>query len=456
MYKSHILLFITGMLLCISSCTKVDHLSDEAKIESFKIINQTEGINLDPENIQIVNNVVSIPVEFGRKNFPLKIQAEIDFSSTTEDVISVNDQPLNLKEFTFTDVYTPCSFYLISESGVPHLGKIILKDKLNAEIEQFKIKNYTGDVVRVITRNNNIRIQFMNLPEWPITIVPEITKTPTAQFKDYTENTSFVFENPADVKHITLLADNGDERVWNVQIVPSIENSDFEKWVNTGTSKVNIDPVPGEGYGWATANNPFVQGTQPIEHNGGYAAQMTTDIQNLQGLGLGQLITAGTIFTGHFVMDVGSLDNPPAMTFFSIPFITRPSSVSLQAKYVAGVKFQQSVKGKNGYELQDLNGIDQGRMWVKVMNWTGKEDLKYHEKDIPGLTILGEGELIFDGAETSINTWRSYQISLKYNPAHAYLEPTHIAIVATSSRQGDVFIGAKGSTLTIDNVNINY
>ena len=125
-----ILLFAVGL----SSCTKVSKLSDTAEIISFTILDQTEGIILNKDEITTTSNVVTIPLDYGRKLFPLTIKADIKFSSTTDDVISVDEEPLNLKEITFKDVYTPQTFYLISESGVPLLGKIILKDKTNADI----------------------------------------------------------------------------------------------------------------------------------------------------------------------------------------------------------------------------------------------------------------------------------------------------------------------------------
>ena len=48
------------------------------------------------------------------------------------------------------------------------------------------------------------------------------------------------------------------------------------------------------------------------------------------------------------------------------------------------------------------------------------------------------------------------EVPIKYDSKYKNLEPTHISIVMTSSRQGDLFIGAEGSTLTVDNVVVNY
>ena len=126
--RNYYIYLLLACLLSITSCTKVDNLSDEASIVSFRITNISEGIEIDENNITITKDNkgsnVSIPLLFGRKNFPLKLSADIRFSSTTDDMISVDENPLNLKEFIFNDVYTFHTFYMISESGQPHLATI--------------------------------------------------------------------------------------------------------------------------------------------------------------------------------------------------------------------------------------------------------------------------------------------------------------------------------------------
>lgn len=260
--QKRILYFLLTGLLGLASCTKVNDLSDDAEIISFAITNISPGIELDRENIIINDNVVLIPLEFGRKNFPLTISTDIRLSKTTDDAISANDQKLNLKEFTFENIYDSHNFYLISESGKPHPAEIKLVDKLNAEIELESI-NLTEEEASVSKWRNNIRIILKKNLSWPLIITPVFTKTEDAEYVDYNDGDSFTFTSPSDTeKHITLKAANGDERTWNIQLVSSIENSDFELWINEGSKSVNIDPTPGEGLGWATANNSFVQGTK--------------------------------------------------------------------------------------------------------------------------------------------------------------------------------------------------
>ena len=149
------------------------------------------------------------------------------------------------------------------------------------------------------------------------------------------------------------------------------------------------------------------------------------------------------------------------MTYFGIPFIMRPQSISFDAKYVAGAKFQQSERKdeKSPYIIKDIPVVDQGRVWVELLRWEGNGELEYHgdhAEPVEGLKVLGKGEMIFDGANTALQNWNNYTIPINYDSKYKDLEPTHISIVMTSSRQGDLFIGAKGSTLTVDNVVVNF
>lgn len=454
MYKYYFL-FLLPVICFFNSCDKVDKLSNEAEITAFSITEVSDGIVLDEDHISISDNVVTIPLEFGRKNFPMTISTKIQFSSTTGNVISTDEQALNLKSFTFDDIYSVHEFYLIAESGRPHLAKIKLEDKLNAEILEFN-PNLPEGSASVVIWHSNIRITLKKSMDWPLQMTPTIIKTQGSSYVNYSDGDALTFESPADnTKQIIIKADNGDEKIWNIQMLPSIENSDFELWINENDSKkINIDPVPGKGFGWATANNSFVQGTRPVVFNGGKAAQMTTELQSIGFIG--DLITSGTIFTGYFKMNISALSNPPAMTYFGIPYILRPASVNFDAKYAAGNKLQQSVKENGIYKLQNLEGKDEGRMWVKLLYWEGEKDIDYHEKPVENLTILGEGEMIFEGKNEVLKNWNNYTVNIQYNPAYSHLQPTHIAIVFTSSRQGDRFIGAVGSMLTVDNVKINY
>lgn len=461
--------FLLFGLLFNYSCQQVSDLSDDAAVESATVSTTDERVIIDGSAVKIENNSVVIPLEFGRKHFPLTLSADLKFSSTTVGTLPTDKaHTIDFKNIVFNDVYEQPSFYLIAESGVPHLWNIRFKDKLDAEIEKFTVKNIPPEKIKtILIEQNNIHIVLARkVDTWPFAITPEIEKTATATYKgnDYQEGQDLNFLSFDDVKTITLVSDNQDERVWNIYLessTPLIKNSNFDLWINTEPKdgginpKINIDPMPGRGLGWATANNTYVVGTLPIERNGGFAAQMTTSIQNLDFIGLGQLLAAGTTYTGYFNLSL-QLDNPRSMTYFGIPFAGRPDAVEIEAQYIPGQKLQQSVKQGGQYVLTDLPGRrDKGHIWVKLLHWKGEGDFVYHNDEVlpSGLQLVGEGEYVFD-EQVDATDWKRIKIDINYK--NLQTQPTHIAIVMTSSKEGDYFVGAVGSTLRVDNLSLIY
>lgn len=454
---------------CVS-CQKVSNLSDKAGVESCTVTSFNDSVRIYPGSAKIENNSVIIPLDYGRKFFPLTVSVDFKFSSTTVGTLPIDkDHSIDFNDITFKDVYDQPTFYLISESGIPHLWSIQFKDKQNAEIEQFSLKNTLppGYIQNIIIEKNNIHIILgKSVKTWPFVITPEIQKTTTATYKgtDYQEGQDLEFNTFDDVKNITLVADNGDERVWNIYLessTPQLKNSNFDLWINTDlidgeqNKKINIDPVPGKGLGWSTANNTYVRGSVPVERNGGFAAQMTTSVQYLGFIGLGNLLAAGTVYTGSFHLNL-QLDQPRQMTFFSIPFTARPNAVEVDAQYIAGKLMQRSVKEGSSYVLKDIpDGKDKGHIWVKLLNWQGQGELAYHGEEVllSGLSVVGEGEHIFYGTANEAE-WQSVRVDINYKDL--VKEATHIAIVMTSSKDGDSFLGAVGSTLRVDNLSLIY
>lgn len=442
---------ISVLILLLFSCTKVDSLSDSAQIKSFTIDSYSPSqIALAKDSILIRNDSVVIPLLSGRTLFPLTLSAKVKLSPTTDDVLGID-----FKNIIIERPNEAKSFHLIAASGLPTLWKIVVKELPNADITAFEVKSISNGIVNNVTiRNNEVRITLQEIPNGKIEIEPVITITPEAKFKDYTPGDKLIFNSYSEIKTITVIAVNGDEKIWKIRFTPPIENSDFELWgefpeINGGI--ITINPIPGKGYGWATANNSYVKGTLPISYNGGRAAQMSTSVQDLKFIGLGDLIAAGTLYSGYFALNL-QLDNPRSMTFFGIPFITRPTSVSVDAQYIPGPELKQSEKRGDSYVLKTLPGTDKGHIWIELLHWSGSGALAYHGHTTTGVTVIGRGEYIFEGTSVDKN-WRRLDIPIIYNSS---LTPTHIAIVMTSSKDGDKFKGAPGSILNADNFVINY
>lgn len=448
-----ILLFAVGLL---GSCEKVKDLSDDAKIERFEITSYT------PETAEIGeiyrdDKSIIIPVVPNDNLFPLTLQTVLETSSTTHKVLG---NYVKGQDIVFNGGESTINFFLIAESGFVHPYSIRLEPMdTGADILQFKFKDSEKMTITINPWSKIVNISVLD-PGFPVTIEPTIRLSEGATYDDYyTEGEKLTFQNFEDIKEITVIsADGKTSRTWKIQFgaLLQIPNSDFESWGKFGNeinlNEETIDPVPGYGKGWATANNYFVQGTRPAEHNRGYAAKMTTNEQNT--LIFGKLIAAGSIYTGCFKFDVGALNDPRSMTHFGIPHTVRIQSIEFDAKYEPGPQLKQAVKSGSKYSIEDREGVDVGQAFVEIIRWTGNGTFEYHGRPADGVEVLGRGEILFDGKETKYRNWAHYNIPIVYTNQTDI--PTHIVIVFSSSKSGDIFLGAPGSTMEVDDVKLIY
>ena len=312
-----ILLFAVGLL---SSCEKVKDLSDDASIERFEITSYTPT-TAELGEIYRNDKSIIIPVVPEDNLFPLTLQTVLETSSTTHKVLG---NYVKGQDIVFNGGESTINFFLIAESGFVHPYSISLEAMdTGADILQFKFEDSEKMTITINPWSKIVNISVLD-PGFPVTIKPTIRLSEDATFEGYTEGEELTFQSFEDIKEITVVsADRQTRRTWKIQFgaLLQIPNSDFESWGKFGNdinlNEETIDPVPGYGKGWATANNYFVQGTRPVEHNGGYAAKMTTNEQN--ALIFGKLIAAGSMYTGCFKFDVGALNDPRSMTHFGIP-----------------------------------------------------------------------------------------------------------------------------------------
>ena len=427
-----ILLFAVGLL---SSCEKVKDLSDDASIERFEITSYTPT-TAELGEIYRNDKSIIIPVVPEDNLFPLTLQTVLETSSTTHKVLG---NYVKGQDIVFNGGESTINFFLIAESGFVHPYSISLEAMdTGADILQFKFEDSEKMTITINPWSKIVNISVLD-PGFPVTIKPTIRLSEDATFEGYTEGEELTFQSFEDIKEITVVsADRQTRRTWKIQFgaLLQIPNSDFESWGKFGNdinlNEETIDPVPGYGKGWATANNRFVQGTRPVEHNGGYAAKMTTNEQN--ALIFGKLIAAGSMYTGCFKFDVGALNDPRSMTHFGIPHTVRIKSIEFDAKYEPGPQLKQAVKSGSKYSIEDREGVDVGQAFVEI--------------------ILGRGEILFDGKETKYRNWAHYNIPVVYTNQTDI--PTHIVIVFSSSKSGDIFLGAPGSTMEVDDVKLIY
>lgn len=312
------------------------------------------------------------------------------------------------------------------------------------------INSFTGDIF----------IDLIDENIFPFRIQPVFNISEGACFYDYRNGEILEFKNLNDKFSFEILAENGDLKKWNIQLLNKMQlyNSDFELWVDkcpTNMLSLSIDPIPGIGRGWATANNTFVKGTLPVEHLlNGKAAELTTKLITFMPK---NLITAATLFLGKMEMSPLELEIPKKMTKFGIPFTASPIAIRIDAKYEPGETYQQSKKISGTgigakYELENLPGNDEGHIWIELIHWNGSGKLDYSGDPIEGVHVLARGEHIFKGK----TEWQQLRINLDRKSDFDKYKPTHFVVVMTSSLNGHLFAGAIGSKLCVDNFELIY
>jgi hypothetical protein len=323
-----------------------------------------------------------------------------------------------------------------------------------ADIIDFSVNattEFTPKQVNIDKTNSHIYIfseTSIDNAVFPISITPDIQISEGASI---TPNSGIAvnFSDREDFAQYTLTSASGkSSSEWVATIRDKqIPNSDFENWHKlTGMNSLEFDQ-PGkhaENTVWSTANMGTslfgIYGTIPIELNSNTMVKIQT------GKTTTVPVTAGTLFLGKFDLE-GAIQNPTdpkKATDFGVPFIYRPSAIKLLYKYKSGdhliqatLKDPSSLFG--GFTIDSLSGKDEFNIYATL-----------EVRNDDGVKEIARAELKGDDTDVVLT-----EISLPF----VYTSdetPTHISIVFTSSAYGDLWKGAVGSELIIDDLELIY
>lgn len=450
--------------------------SSDTNISNFSYAYTSKDNRMKLSSTSIVadnnNHRITLKITAGPKAFPLTLTNKImklgnPSATIVEQEIADYDTPLTFESLTSTKTFT-----VRAEDGTEQQWTIDLESQAKghtAEITSFLVGKITGGsltAVKIEPETQRIRMEVEGVPPFYATVSIETSENATVTGL---ENGILTVNN---YNHeIPLTVTSQDEEVtktWTVYtdkpVEVQIDNSEFELWgefknINGGT--YTIDPTPGAGYGWGTANLELlgigVLGTMPVERaDGTLAAEMTTSEQNT--ILKGYIVAAGTLYTGLFNLNINYITQPRKMTKFGIPYTARPTSFSMEVKYAPGAQMKQATADDKGkYSIHDIAGVDKAHIWVELLQWSGSGAIDYDGSEgAADITVLGRAELVIDGANNPYKEWSKITLPMVYNPQYADITPTHIAVVMSSSKDGDKFIGAIGSKLSVDHFVINY
>ena len=248
--------------------------------------------------------------------------------------------------------------------------------------------------------------------------------------------------------------DMGEVRRFKTSAAVNLQNNTFDDWIKDGktwyaspTTDSHWWDSGNEGANTMNEQNP----TSPEEILvvSGKAVKMET--KTIFGV-----MASASIFTGDFV---GTEDITNGVLSFGQPFTSRPTKLTGYYQYKPatvsiGRNWDSSVNPnlKEGDSDQCIIYVALCTEKYEIHTSPSKRKL-FNPNDE---SVIAYGQLVADkevtGSET--NEYQKFSIDIQYRRTD--IQPSYIVVVAAASRYGDYFTGGAGSTLYVDEFNLEY
>ncbi|MEF8803648.1 MULTISPECIES: PCMD domain-containing protein [Bacteroides] len=247
---------------------------------------------------------------------------------------------------------------------------------------------------------------------------------------------------------------------------------DFETWV-AGVEGQEPEMTFYEPTGWSSSNTGahFLKAMQKADRyvitqsDDAYSGTSAVKIQSIDTKGSPALggwipaipkITSGSLFLGSFVTDIANTLNS---TKFGIPFSQKPVSLKGWYKYTPGEEYyivnQEPYKDHCNEAVVDNSKTDEFAISAVLYE---TED---YAEDLSDCLTGVDGE---DGIYTSSRvaaiaqltggkqeSWKEFTLNFDWKKEYDANKKYRFTIICSSSKDGDKFWGAPGSTLMVDN-----
>lgn len=288
------------------------------------------------------------------------------------------------------------------------------------------------------------------------------------------------FSNGKKVEY-TVTAEDGTTKKYSVFIAGSSDYYSFETW-----KSLNDGAFEEPDGGWATSNTGvyFIKMAYSNVYNGDYpvvksedakdgtvaAKLITLDTNGQAGAELWPgfvipaipKVTSGSLFLGTFETDIQNTLNS---TKFGNPYYSKPISVHFSYKYTPGTVYYtcpDPVKAET--VVEDPNTTDEcsaTAVIYEVPYWETVDpddaNNKDYDKRLTGANLYTNTDQVIAMATFSSGVQEDYKdvtLTLNYTKDYDPTKKYRFAIVFSSSKNGDKFSGAPGSTLIVDNVKV--
>ncbi len=321
-----------------------------------------------------------------------------------------------------------------------------------ADIESFTLPDslLTGEVF--IDQSNRKILLYLEPEAFDKGVAPVITTTKGAKVSPASGDSIF-FTGGENVYTVTS-ASGENRKQYTVEVV-SIGEWDwaFEKWLIHDKDKYQYVIEEDGGQVWSSGNPGVALSGVPKQPDG-YPLRATADSESgtyaaelitLKGTVLSNLVGiklfAGSLFLGNFDVSSAFLE-PLKATQFGQPFTGKATRFTGYYKYAPGASYQDK-------EGNILPGVTDSCAIYAVL-YTGRTRLdatNIHTSD----RIIATAKLP-DGSGRGHFT--RFDIPFTYIPGRSATKEMMMAIVASSSKDGDQYRGAIGSRLVVDSLAI--
>lgn len=354
----------------------------------------------------------------------------------------------------------PIEYTITSEDGSKkNKYTIQLSYYVDAEIEEVELggADFVTDF-EIDRRNINITVALDATAEQIASLSPEFTLSTGASISPESGSTpGFVVGEP--VEYVVTSGD-GESVTYKVTVdydSSNITYFDFNDWekgidANGKVTKWNVYD------GWGHANsmqgliNWMAPNTQPKDTYGadyteegrsGKAAVLTTLTTGVEKPGLVPGVVAGSMFRGSFATTV-SMDQL-TMTHFGQPYEGQPMRMSFYYKYTPGSTYFDNVTEVPG----KLDSFSVAAVLFEIKN---------DDDHLNGHTIYTDESIVAIakpyGNSNTTESFTRADLEFEYIKPYEAGKKYKLAILLSASSEGDVFKGATGSQLIVDDLTI--
>lgn len=324
-----------------------------------------------------------------------------------------------------------------------------------ADIESFNIPAGLTTGATVIDQANRKILVYLTQEAYENGISPTLTLSKNASVSP-ASGEKIIFTPGRTISYTVTAERSENQKTYTLQVV-NLGNwkFDFEHWQQHPTDKYEYPVEDDMSSVWSSGNQGVAISGVPKEP-GAYPTRSTTDgylstkaaeMVTIKGTALsafvGIYLYAGSLFTGNFNPAV-VLVNPLAATEFGEPYQGLPDRFSGYYKYTPGAAYQD--------ENQNIIAGKTDECSIYAVLFEGTERLNgtniANSERIVARAVLADGSMKADF--TKFDLPFVYKTGWTAQPGTKLM----LAIVASSSKEGDHYRGSLGSRLVIDHLSI--